>query len=77
MHRSLIHVSYRSGSKPQGMRVSLSFHGLLGGVTKDFRTDKDGTAIVEHSSTGTADVIVDGTRYGSLKVPGETVVFLK
>ena len=77
MHRSLIHVSYRDGSKPKGMRVSLSFHGLMGGVTKDFYTDKDGTAIVEHASTGTVDVIVSGTKYGSFRAPGETVVFLK
>jgi hypothetical protein len=76
MHISKIHVSYRDGSKPKGTRVSIGFTGLLGGMTKNFYTDAYGVALVEHSSTGNADVYVSGTKKGSFHAPGETVVFI-
>ena len=75
MHHTKIHVQYRDGSKPKGVRVVLSFRGF-GGGTKPAYTDRYGTAIVEHASTGTADVMVSGKRCGSLHAPGETVVFI-
>lgn len=76
MNRSKIHVQYRDGSKPKGVRVVLSFRGMLGGVSKEAYTDSYGTAIVEHASTGQADVIVSGKKCGALRAPGETVVFI-
>jgi hypothetical protein len=78
MNRSKIHVQYGDGSKPKGIGVTLGFTGGLGGHTKKFYfyTDAHGTAIVEHSSAGRADVYVSGTKRGSLTAPGETVVFL-
>jgi hypothetical protein len=76
MNRSKIHVQYRDGSKPRGVRVVLSFRGLFGGVTQAAYTDKYGTAIVAHAGTGRADIIVGGKNVGSFHAPGQTVVFL-
>ncbi len=76
MNRSKIHVQYGDGSKPKGTGVTLGFTGGLGGHTKPFYTDAHGTAIVEHSSAGRADIYVSGTKRGSFNAPGETVVFL-
>ena len=64
-----INVSYRSGSAAKGYRVMLSMHG--GGVTDTVRTDGSGRAIVQHSSSGTADIFVDGNRVArGVRVPG-------
>lgn len=77
-YRSIVYVQYKSGSKPKGVKVSLSISGglLSGGTTKTYYTDRDGRAIIEHSSTGTATVYVSGSKKGTFKVPGETVVFI-
>lgn len=77
-NRSIVYIQYKSGSKPKGIRVSLSISdGLLrGGTTKTVYTDKDGRAIIEHSSTGKATVYVSGSKKGIFRVPGETVVFI-
>jgi hypothetical protein len=61
MHYSKIHVSYGDGSKPKGTKVVLGFTSLLGGMTKPAYTDAYGVALVEHSSTGQADIYVSGT----------------
>ncbi|MBX3451336.1 MAG: hypothetical protein KF777_17340 [Planctomycetaceae bacterium] len=76
MNYSRIHVQYRDGSKPKGTRVVLSFRGCFGGVTKAGYTDTYGVALVEHASTGEADVIVSGKTRGSFRAPGETAVFI-
>ena len=72
MNRSKIHVQYRDGSKPKGTRVVLSFNGMFGGVTKAAYTDSYGTAIVEHESTGQADVIVSGKKCGSIQATSDS-----
>ncbi len=74
MNHSKIYVQYRDGSKPKGMRVVLSFSS--GGVTKPAYTDAYGVAIVEHASTGRADVIVSGQTRTSFHAPGETTAFV-
>ncbi|MCC7086471.1 MAG: hypothetical protein IT427_15835 [Pirellulales bacterium] len=76
MNYSKIHVQYRDGSKPKGIKVVLGFSGLLGGMTKPAYTDSQGTALVEHASKGRADVYVSGKKCGSLSAPGETAVFI-
>jgi len=76
MHYSKIHVSYRDGSKPKGVKVTLGLTSALGGLTKPAFTDVYGTAIVEHSSTGHVDVFVSGNKVGSFHAPGETAVFV-
>ena len=73
MNRSMIYVQYRDGSKPKGTRVRLGFSL---GVTKNFFTDKEGLAIVEHASTGKATVYVSGSDKGSFNAPGTFVVTL-
>jgi hypothetical protein len=50
------------------------FPGLLGGMTRPESTDSYGKALIEHSSTGTADVYVNGKKYTSFHAPGETAV---
>jgi len=77
-YRSIVYVQYKSGRKPKGVKVSLSISGglLSGGTTKTYYTDRDGRAIIEHSSTGKAIVFVSGSKKGTFRVPGETVVFI-
>ena len=71
---SKVHVQYKSGSKASGAKVCLSF--TSGGVTKNFYTDSNGTAIIEHASRGEAKVIVRGTTRAKIQAPGETVAFI-
>ena len=77
-YRSIVYVQYKSGRKPKGVRVSLSISGglLSGGTTKTFYTDSEGKAIIEHSSSGLATVYVQGSKKGTFRVPGETVIFI-
>ena len=60
--------SYRKWAK--GARVRLSFDASLGGFSKDAYTDENGTAILEHSSSGMATVYVDGKDMGRMRTPG-------
>lgn len=76
MSYSKIHVQYRDGSKPKGAKVVLGFTGPMGGMTKPAYTDSDGVALVEHESSGNAEVYVSGKKCGSLHAPGETAVFV-
>ncbi len=76
IYRSKIHVQYKSGNIAKGVRVVLGFHGLLGGMTKKFYTDNNGTAIVEHLSKGKATIYVQGKDVGTIQAPAETVVFI-
>jgi hypothetical protein len=70
-------VQRKNGSMVQGARVSLSISGVFsGGVTGSVLTDRYGVAIIEHQSTGEAKVLVNGFSQGSVRVPGETVVFI-
>ena len=70
---SKIHVQYKDGSKPSGAKVSLGFST---GVSEAAYTDSNGTAVVGHSSRGSAKVFVKGMNVGTLSAPGETVVFI-
>jgi len=73
MNYSKIHVQYGDGSKPKGAKVVLGFSGSM---SKPAYTDAYGTAVIEHSSTGRADVYVSGKKCASLNAPGETVAML-
>jgi hypothetical protein len=70
---SEIIVQYGDGSKPKGTKVVLGFSG---GMSKASYTDHQGVAIVEHASTGHADVYVSGSKVGSLSAPGRKAVFI-
>jgi hypothetical protein len=73
MNHSKIYVQYRDGSKPKGTKVVLGFSG---GMTKPAYTDHYGVAIVEHASTGRADVYVSGKKVSTFHAPGETTAFI-
>jgi len=46
------------------------------GFTKSFYTNSDGVAFVDHSSTGNANVYIDGKMKGKLKTPGQDIYYL-
>ena len=69
---STVYVYHSSGSPAQGASVTLSFS--HSGVSPSSRTDRDGKAIVDHTATGEATVIVDGTTVGSMRAPGTFTV---
>jgi hypothetical protein len=72
-----IHVQHRDGSIAKGVKVSISISGALsGGVTSNSFTDNYGTAIISHESSGTAKIMVNGLIRDTIRVPGETVVFI-
>lgn len=72
-----IRVQYRSGKPAAGYRVSLTFTSMLGGVTGTVSTDSQGMAQIQHSSSGSANVIVQGTtRLHNVHCPGEYAVTL-
>ena len=73
MNRSMVYVQFSDGSKPKGKKVVLGFSS---GITKAFYTDRDGLAVVEHSSKGKATVYVSGSKKGTFKSPGTFVVTL-
>ena len=75
-YRSQIYVQDKQGNTPKGIRVSLSFDGFLGGISKPFYTDSNGVAIIEHASKGKATVYVRGNTKGTFNAPGEKVVFI-
>lgn len=58
-------VIYKNGKPASGLRVSLEF-GWSGGFTKDFYTNSQGIARVEHDSEGRVKVYIDGnhSKYG-------------
>lgn len=52
-------VVYKNGKPASGVRVSLEF-GWAGGFTKDFYTNSQGVALVQHESEGRVKVYIDG-----------------
>lgn len=73
MARSTIYVQYKSGQAASGIRVSLGFSG---GNSPEVLTNSNGEAMVQHSSTGSARLYVDGTDVGEMMTPGEKAVTL-
>lgn len=70
MPTSIIKVynnGYRKWAK--GVRVRLAFDASLGGYKEGY-TDENGTAIIEHSSSGIATVYIDGKEKGRMRTPG-------
>ena len=73
MNRSVVYIQYKDGSKPKGNKVVFGFSA---GMTKPAYTDRDGMALVEHSSTGRATVYVSGRKKGTFRAPGTFAVTL-
>ncbi len=68
---------YRYDKPAKNVRVTLEFTGLTNmGFTRPVYTDRNGVALIEHSSTGKAIVYIDGKRMGTLRVPGGDVYYL-
>lgn len=73
MNHSEVYVQYSDGSKPNGKKVVLGFSC---GMSKPVFTNRDGVAIVEHESVGSATVYVNGHSQGTFHAPGKKVVVL-
>jgi len=74
-------IVVRNGKPSSGHRVSLEFTGgvLSGGLTNDFHTNSSGVAFVEHASTGSVKVYVDGnhSNHGTTgRAPGRITVYI-
>lgn len=68
---------YKNRRLAKGVKVSLEYSGFTQmGFTKKFLTNSDGVAYVEHSSTGQANVYLDGSKKGSMKTPGQEIFYL-
>ena len=76
MSQTTMVTVYYNGRPLQGVRVGLIFGGIFGGYTPDFYTDFNGTAFIEHASTGTANIYVDGRLVDSGYCPGRFVVYV-
>ena len=70
MPQSTIKVQ-KSGKPLSGARVVLSFSG---GHTNEAYTDGEGTAKVEHSTSGEATIFVNGNEAKKMRTPGSTTV---
>ena len=75
-HRSVIYVHDKQGNTPKGVRVTLRFHGLLGGTSKTSYTDSNGRAIIEHASKGKATIYAKGKEMKTFNAPNEDVVYI-
>ena len=68
---------YRNERPAKNVKVSLEFTGLTNlGFTRSYYTNSDGVAYVEHVSTGNAKLYLDGSSRGSVRAPGQEVVYL-
>jgi hypothetical protein len=43
------------------------------GMSRNFYTDANGEAVVEHSAVGEADVYVNGSHIGYMETPGSAI----
>ncbi|MBP0002723.1 MAG: hypothetical protein J7642_03205 [Cyanobacteria bacterium SBC] len=69
-------IVYKNQKRKRGCRVRLGFTGLLGGMSQPVNTDADGVARVGHSSTGNAEIFVDGKKVGEGKFPDRVILYL-
>ena len=76
MPTSIVRV-YNSnrGRYESNARVVLGWDGFVNlGHSSSVQTDGNGTAIVNHSATGTATVYINGRDCGTMRTPGETTI---
>lgn len=72
---SEVHAYFSDGSPATGCKVVLGFSG---GMSKPGFTDNRGRASVEHSSTGSADIYVRGSKVASgVRAPGRFTVTVR
>lgn len=70
MPTTTIIVQHASGAPAVGAKVVLSFD--FGGVTRPVLTGRSGEAVIDHSATGTAKVIINGSTRGTIRTPTRT-----
>ena len=75
MQQSLIKVIKNStGRGASHLRAVLEIEGIFkGGMTQPVYTNENGDAYVQHTSSGQANVFVDGKKVGKMKVPGQAI----
>jgi len=76
MKTSIVKV-YNSqyGKWESNVKVRLSWSGFVNlGMSSPVYTDRNGTAIIEHSATGQATVFVNGREVGRMQTPGDWTV---
>lgn len=76
MPTSIIKVyNSRYGRYEPRARVVLEWKGIVNlGQSSPVHTDGNGQAVVNHSSTGTATVYINGKEMGTMRTPGETTI---
>ena len=76
MPTSIVKVYNRSrGRWEPNARVVLEWTGFVNlGQSNAVQTNANGVAVVDHRSTGTAIVYVNGRKMGTMKTPGEHMV---
>ncbi len=68
---------YKNQKPASGIKVTLEFSGIANvGFTKPVYTDSNGVALVEHASTGKANVYINGSRKGSIHAPNQDIYYL-
>ena len=61
----------------KNIRVAFEYTGLTNlGFTKAVYTNDEGVAYVEHSSSGEANVYLNGSMKGKMRTPGQEVFYL-
>ncbi len=55
----------------EGAKVALGWNGIVNlGVSRNIYTDQNGLALIEHASTGEAEVYINGSMVGYMQTPG-------
>jgi len=68
---------YRNSKPVRNVKVSLEFNGVMqSGFSKSAYTNANGVALVSHSSTGKANVWIDGKKRGTMNTPGSDVYYI-
>lgn len=76
MPKSKITV-YRNGQPVYNVKVTLEYTGMTqAGFTSPAYTNSSGVAMVNHSSTGKANVWVNGSKKGSMNTPGSDSYYI-
>lgn len=68
---------HRNGQPAANIKITLEYTGLTqSGFTSPAYTNSDGIALVEHSSTGKANVYINGSKIRSIDTPGSHIFHL-
>ena len=78
MNSSLIRVYNNRHKKwEKRAKVVLGWTGIINsGMSDTVYTNTDGLAIINHRSTGVANVYINGTKVGKIQTPGNQVFYI-